>query len=367
MVKILFLLLIIGIPLYIFLKPNIPIQTSVQTTIQYPSLIPSPTPSSPPRPSSKILPGGVHVFQTFNNCGPAALSMALSLYGINVTQAQLGQELRPYQIPNGDNDDKSVTLEELAEKSREYNFTPYHRPNGDLDLIRKFIASDIPVITRTLTKQDEDIGHYRIVKGYDDSSLQLIQDDSLQGKNLWYSYNDFNSLWKQFNFEYLVLVPEGKKQIAENILGEDIDEKIAWEKAVKNSRSQLIQNPDDVSTRFNLSVALYHIGDYKASVEEFEKIENQLPFRTLWYQIEPVQSYYALGNYEQSSTAYNRVFEITDRILNYHNRAFSELYLIRGEIHRKQGNLEAAKGEFEKAVFYNRNLTSAKEALNSLN
>lgn len=311
-------------------------------------------------PSNKLLQNNYHIFQSFNNCGPAALSMALSYYGINETQQKLGQDLRPYQIPNGDNDDKSVTLEELAEKSKEYGFIPYHRPNGNIELIKLFITYDIPVITRTLTKANEDIGHYRIVKGYDSAEQNIIQDDSLQGKNLNYSYEDFNVLWKRFNYEYLVLVPSEKVEIAEAILQEDVDQKTAWTKAVQNAENELTQKPTDIYTIFNLSVAYYNVGDYQRSVEEFEKVEPLLPFRTLWYQIEPIQAYYELGNYDQ-------VFKITDGILNTYNRAFSELYILRGNIYKNQGNLESARSEFQKAVFYNENLTPAQESLASLN
>ena len=324
----------------------------------------SPTPTPTPQPIlkqptiNKVLNNDYHVFQTFNNCGPAALSMALSYYGINKSQAELGFELRPYQNPIGDNDDKSVTLEELAEKSKKYGFVPYHRPNGNIEIIKLFITYDIPVIARTLTKSNEDIGHYRIVKGYDSAEQNIIQDDSLQGKNLRYTYEQFNAMWKEFNYEYLVLVPNDKIKIAELILGEDIDEKTAWRKALKNADEET-RNNADIYAVFNLSVAAYHIGDYERSVREFEKAENLLPFRTLWYQIEPILAYYELGNYD-------RVFEITDKVLNNYNRAFSELYILRGNIYKNQGNLDAARSEFQKAVFYNTNLKSAQESLNSV-
>ena len=322
---------------------------------------PQPTPTLiQPLPYKVLDNNNYHVYQTFNNCGPAALSMAFSYYGIFESQQKLGQDLRPYQNENGDNDDKSVTLSELAEKAAEYGFIPYHRPNGNIELMKQFITNDIPVITRTLTKEDEDIGHYRVVKGYDDTTHQLIQDDSLQGKNLQFTYEEFSTLWKQFNYEYLVLVPKDKAQIAQQILGENSDAKTAWRKAAQNAKQELEKNPDDTYARFNLSVALFNSGEYQRSIEEFEKVENQLLFRTLWYQIEPIQAYYELQNYE-------RVFEMTDRILNNYNRAFSELYLIRGKIYLTQGNTIAAKEEFEKAVFYNRNLKSAQEALNSAN
>lgn len=329
------------------------------------SITPTQTPTPMPQislinpPSSKLLQNDYHIFQTFNNCGPAALSMALSYYGINESQQKLGNDLRPYQVIGGDNDDKSVTLEELAEKSREYGLIPYHRPNGNIELIKLFITYDIPIITRTWTKANEDIGHYRIVKGYNEESREIIQDDSLQGKNLSYSYQTFNDLWKGFNYEYLALVASDKIEIAKTILGEDSDEKTAWKQAVLNSEIELQTNPNDIYARFNLSVALYNVGEYQKSVEEFEKVENLLPFRTLWYQIEPIQAYYELENFE-------RVFQITDRVLDNYNRAFSELYLIRGNIYLKQENRGAARQEFEKAVFYNSNLKKAQACLSVL-
>ena len=323
------------------------------------SFVTSPTPPLIAIPSQKVLTNDYHIFQSFNNCGPAALSMALSYYGITKSQETLGLALRPYQNPQGNNDDKSVTLEELAKKAQEYNLLAYHRPHGSIEILQHFIAQDMPVITRTLLKPNEDIGHYRIVKGYDSVAQTIVQDDSLQGKNLIYSFDEFNQLWKQFNYEYLVLVPKENQAIAEQILGEDVDPKVAWSKAVALSNKTLEKNPDDTTVRFNLSIAYANSGDYQKSVEEFEKVENRLPFRTLWYQIEPIQAYYELGNYE-------RVFEITDKILNNHNRAFSELYIIRGNIYKKQGNIAQARSEFEKAVFYNENLNEAKEALNSI-
>ena len=324
------------------------------------TVTPSPTPYTlPPIPSSKVLPTDYHIFQTFNNCGPAALSMALRFYGINVSQAELGQSLRPYQVPGGDNDDKSVTLDELGEKSKEYGFIPYHRPMGNPEVVKQFIANDMPVIARTLTKPTEDIGHYRVIKGYDETAGTFLQDDSLQNKNLTYIYADFNEIWKKFNYEYLVLVPADKQKLAEQILGENADAKTAWQNAVENSEQELASTPNDIYARFNLSVALYIVGDYGRSTEEFEKVENLLPFRTLWYQIEPIEAYYELGNYD-------RVFQITDRVLGYYNRAFSELYILRGKIYQKQGNTEAARSEFQKAVFYNVKLPEAQELLNSI-
>lgn len=326
---------------------------------EIPSLI-KPTPIPIDVPVAKTLPTDYWISQTFNNCGPASLSMDLYFYGIKVSQGELGQSLRPYQVANGDNDDKSVTLDELAKKGEEYGFVSFHRPNGNIDMIKKFISIGIPVIAETLTHMNEDIGHYRVVKGFDESRKVLIQDDSLQGKNLTYTYDDFNALWETFNYEYLVLIPKDKQALAEQILGEDKDFKTSWKKAAEVAKAKFSTSPSDTYAGFNISIALYNIGDYSGSAKAFEQVEARLTFRTLWYQIEPIEAYYQLGNYK-------KVFEITDKILNNGNKAFSELYIIRGNIYLKQGRKDLAKQEFEKAVLYNKNLKEAEDALKSVN
>jgi tetratricopeptide (TPR) repeat protein len=311
-------------------------------------------------PSSKMLPNNYHIFQSFNNCGPAALSMALSYFGINKSQQELGQDLRPYQNPQGDNDDKSVTLEEVAIKAEELGLKAYLRPNGDINKIRQFIAAGLPVITRTYLKPGEDIGHYRIIKGYDDNTQQLIQDDSLQGKNLKYSYQDFDILWADFNHKYLVLVPSERQSVVEEIIGDDLDEKRAWEKAVKVLEAKLSEDPSNTVNSFNLSVSKYKVQDFKGSVEAFEKVESKLSFRTLWYQIEPIYSYYELGNYD-------RVLQLSDKILNNQNRAFSELYILKARVYLKQGAKSEAAEQLALAKLYNRNIKIEAQLLESIN
>ncbi len=316
------------------------------------SLLPTSTPratASPtplPLPSSKILGGGTHTFQTFNNCGPSALSMALSYYDIFISQQILGQDLRPYQNPQGNNDDKSVTLAELAKKGEELGFIPYHRPAGSIDLIKKLTAQDIPVMTRTWLKPNEDIGHYRVVKGYDDVAGVVIQDDSLQGKDLRYSYSDFSTLWQAFNYEFLILVPVEKKEVVEALLGELANEDVAWQQALLNAESDIEQNPSNIYAVFNKSVALYYLQRYQESIDTFEQVESRLPSRMLWYQLEPILAYYQVGNFP-------RVLQISEGILNNQNRAYSELHYLGGKIFESQGESARAQETFRLADFYN--------------
>jgi tetratricopeptide (TPR) repeat protein len=332
-------------------------QSDVSLSTVSPSSSPTSTPA--PLPPSKMLESEYHIFQTFNNCGPAALSMTLSYFDINKTQQELGQALRPYQNPQGDNDDKSVTLHELATKAEEFGLISYHRPNGSSELIKQLLAINLPVITRTHLNENDDIGHYRVIKGYDDVTQEFIQDDSLQGHNLRYSYPQFNRLWSVFNYEYLVMAPADKAEAVETILGENVDERTAWKHAADRARRELEMDNATLYDRFNLAVALFHLGEYEKSVSEFEQVETNLPFRTLWYQIEPIQAYYELGNYQ-------RVFEMTDAIFDRQNRAFSELYVIRGDSYQQLGRFEDARREYERAVFYNQHLLDAQEKLTGI-
>ncbi len=355
-----FLVLMVVITAAISLKNQAPVKNNPEVrTRLHKSTEESPTniPVNSALPEKYTMQGGSHSFQTFNNCGPAALSMALSFYGIVETQEKLGQDLRPYQVKSGDNDDKSVTLEELAQKADSIGFIAFYRPGGNIELLKKFIVNDMPVITTTLTKKNEDIGHYRVIYGYDDRKRELTQNDSLQGRELTYTYLDFMALWKQFGYQYLVLVPQEKLETAKEILGEYIDEQVAWEKTAAGLTHALTITPEDTTTRFLLSIAYFNIGKYQDAVNEFEKVESLLPKRALWYQIEPIKAYYQLGNYD-------RVLSITSNIIENGNRAFSELYIIRGNVFLNQGNVTSAKAEYEKAVYYNENLKEAKERLN---
>ena len=146
-----------------------------------PTQAPTPLPALPDRVDLTL---PVHYFQTFNNCGPATLAMTLSYFDIRRTQKEIGDELRPYQNTVGDNDDKSVSLQELAAKAEELGLVTYHRPSGDIQLLQRLTANNVPVITRTWTKVNEDIGHYRVVTGYDKTAQTIIQDDSLKGKDI---------------------------------------------------------------------------------------------------------------------------------------------------------------------------------------
>lgn len=310
-------------------------------------------------PASFTLGRSEFVPQTFNNCGPATLSMILSYYGKNISQEELATQMRPFNNPYGGEDDKSIFAPEFVTFAEKYGFHALHRPNGDIELIKTLITNDIPVIVRTLLHPGEDIGHFRIVRGYDDTRKIFIQDDSYQGQNIEYGYDEFMSMWQPFNYGYILVYPKEKQNVVKSILGQEVDEKIAYKNTLDRSEKELQQNPSDQYAMFNLATAEYYLGDYKKSVEWFEKAEPSLPSRMLWYQYEPILAYQKVKNYD-------RVFQLTQNVFYSGDMAFSELYQVRGEVYLEQGNKEEAKGEFEKAVYYNNNFKPAQLSLQAL-
>ncbi len=202
------------------------------------------------------------------------------------------------------------------------------------------------MVVKTWLEPGEDIGHFRVIKGYDQNKKLIIQDDSLQGKNLTYTYQQFNRLWQAFNFEFLILAPQNKQQKVEKILGDLVDETSAWQQALQLADSQLSENPEDIYFQFNRLRANYYLGNYRQTVDIFEEIKSRLPRRMLWYQIEPILAYYQLGDFDQVLTLTNQVFESD-------NRAFSELYYLRAKIFEQQGNQKEAEKEYQLAEKYN--------------
>jgi len=299
-----------------------------------------------------------HTYQTFNNCGPATLSMALGWFGESASQKELGERMRPWQVPSGDNDDKTIFTDEFVSWARQYGYEAIARPNGDIETLKRFTANGIPVVVKTFLHSYDDIGHFRVVKGYDEARDIIIQDDSYEGPNRQVPYYDFLELWQPFHYVYIVVYTSEQANLVEAIIGEEMDEQVAWKNTLKRAQMEA-DLTDNTFPEFNMSVSNYYLGNYKQSVADYEAVADRLPRRMLWYQLEPVLSMQKLREYE-------KILSLSQRILEGGNRAYSELYQIRGEVYLAQGNKDAARAEFEKAVQYNINYQPAKAALQGL-
>ncbi len=311
-------------------------------------------------PGAKTLSGFSWVGQTFNNCSSVATMIVLSYWGVTDTQEAIAEATRPWNNRNGNNDDKSVTLYELADYVKNHHaMSVYVRPNGDIELLKKFIANGVPVLARTLMYPQDDIVHYRVVRGYDDTKKIIIETDGVYGKSYKYTYDEWMYLWKDFNYEYLIIVPKEKEALVVSILGEQADEAYAWQQAKERAIREYKEDSSHTWAKYNEITARYYLKEYSGVITEFEKIKDMLTRRKLWYQMEPIESYFVLKQYD-------KVVELADKIINDNNKSVSELYVMKGKIYESKGDTVSAQREYEKAVFYNKNLKSAQDSLTSL-
>ncbi len=345
-----------GIGIYTIVKPKPPLEEKFVTEEKVIRNLESPfneltkTPKIFNAPNSYEIPSKKHTYQTFNNCGPATLSMYLSYYGISTDQETLGNQMRPYQHPKGDNDDKTIFPVEFTEWAGIYGedigLKVMYLPNGSLKLLKLFVSNDIPVVVKTRLNLKEDIGHFILVRGYNIDKEYVLVDDSYYGPNKKVSFYNFLSLWQSFNYSYIIAYANSQTDTVETMLGKEMDPLVAWQNAVERAHKENELTPDSIYPLFNLSVGYYHLGEYEKSIEYFEKVEEKLPRRMLWYQIEPIKAYFKMRNY-------SRVLEIIENILNDGNKAFSELYQMRGEIYLAQNKPAQARDAFDSALYYN--------------
>ena len=120
----------------------IPAALSTQEdTIQQPVVVPE---IVLPAPGSEVqLTGFTHQWQTWNNCGPATVTMNTSFFGHPETQVEAAQYLKP----NGE--DKNVNPHELAAYARTLGMEATVRQGGSIEQLKQFLSQDIPVIAET--------------------------------------------------------------------------------------------------------------------------------------------------------------------------------------------------------------------------
>jgi ABC-type bacteriocin/lantibiotic exporter with double-glycine peptidase domain len=110
--------------------------------------------------------------QTFNNCGPASIAIILGYYDHWITQHQVNEQV----LPGPSLCDIVDYMPQYGLKARAYESPP------SLEPIRLLLANGIPVIANQLLESGSDIGHYRVVTGYDDVARDFTSDDPLQRK-----------------------------------------------------------------------------------------------------------------------------------------------------------------------------------------
>lgn len=344
---------------------------SSPTPAQTPTQTATPAPTSTPLPPTIRLEGITHQFQTWNNCGPATLAMTLSYFNIHLGQWATGQFLKP------DIEDRNVSPDEMAAfVNEETAVMAIDRANGDLALLREFLANDIPVIVELGIDPPgeyawmEWYGHYLLVVAYDEASEEFFVYDSWLGTGVepgdtssrvgrrW-DYAELDHYWQQFNRNYIAVYQPEQAAVAETIIGTDMDDAIMWQNALQQAQIELDAQPDNAFRWFNLGTAHTALEHYEAAAAAFDHARSiGLPRRMLWYQFGPYEAYYQIGRYED-------VIVLADVALD--KPYIEEVLYYRGLAHAALDHKAAARQDLEAASAFNPRFTPAVAALAQLN
>lgn len=310
-------------------------------------------------PSDHRLFGVRHIQQTWNNCGPANVTMALSYFGWQSGQEEAAAYLKP------DSEDKNVSPHEMVAFVNESSgVRAITRMGGDMDLLKLLVSSEFPVIIESgYAPEGYDwIGHYRTVVGYDDA-LQVfyIYDSYLgageNGAGMAIPYREFDRDWQNFNRVFITLyLPEREGELVE-ILGDRADVLRAAEMALETAQAEARANPQNVYAWFNMGTSLARLGRYEeASVAYDRATQIGLHYRMTWYQFGIFEAYY-------NTQRYDDVMSYVNTNLTSGGEYVEETHYWQGMVHAAQGRTNEARASFNRALRHNPRYQAASDAL----
>jgi tetratricopeptide (TPR) repeat protein len=289
-------------------SPPVPLSaTATQTpSTKQPFTSPTSTATLKPIPKSIQLNGFQHEYQTWNNCGPATLGMALSYWGWEGDQRPIAAFTKP------NSRDKNVMPYELAAfVEEETELEVVYRVGGEIELLKRFLAAEVPIIIeKGFEGRDFDgwMGHYVLVTGYSDSDKQFTLQDSYYGPDQIMKYQDLESYWRAFNFTYIVVYPVKRSKEVMAILGPNADEEKNDRDAAQKASDEIyrLSGRDQFFAWFNRGTNLVRLQDYAGAAAAYDEAfalypsiaEKQRPWRMMWYQTGPYWAYYYTGRYQ---------------------------------------------------------------------
>jgi tetratricopeptide (TPR) repeat protein len=310
--------------------------------------------SSVARPATARLFGFVHAQQTWNNCGPANITMGLTYFGWKEDQKYAEGYIR------GGREDKNVSPFELV------NFVNT-RSGGRMELLKQLIANQFPVIVETgyMPEGYDWLGHYRTVVGYDDTLNQFYIYDSFlgsgeNGEGVTEKYVSFDADWQAFNRTFIVLYPQEREARVREVLGVLAEESGAAEVALQVAQQEARANPQNSFAWFNMGTAFVYLGRYEEAAATFDQARNvgTLPWRMMWYQFGPYQAYYETGRY-------NEILSLAASSINTEGD-IEETYYWQGMAYKGLGETENARQAFRNAINRNSRYTAAQQELDAL-
>ena len=313
-------------------------------------------------PSSARIYGVLHQQQTWNNCGPATITMAMSFYGWQNDQSVAGSALKPNR------EDKNVSPHELAAFVEEAsNLKALVRMGGTMDLLKLLAANGFPVVIETgaMFEAYDWIGHYRALVAYDDAYQRFYFFDSFLGvgdgaQGVAISYDEVDRGWQAFNRAFIVVYEPQREGLLRSLIDSHWDPKDAAQLAFDVAQAEARSDPRDPFAWFNMGTSLVALQRYQEAAAAFDQSRRLgPPWRIMWYQFGAFEAYYQLGRFDD-------VLSLVKVNLN-NAEEIEETYYWQGLVLQAQGKPEQGASSFRRALAYNPNYDAARAALANLN
>jgi Peptidase_C39 like family len=342
--------------------PTVPGPTETPVPTSTPTLTPTPL------PSQAMLSGITHMYQGWNNCGPANLAMALSFWGWQGDQYDVADYVKPNKR------DKNVMPYEMADfVNTQTDLRALVRAGGDPEMLKAFVAAGFPVIVEKGfegPRFDGWMGHYEVVSGFDDIEQAYYVQDSYEGPDLKVTYDKLLEQWRAFNNTFIIpYAPDREEQVL-SILGAQADPNANYQSALQKNLDEAnsLSGRDLYFNLFNRGTNLVALHDYQnaavaydAAFANYPRIPEDLrPWRMLWYQTGPYFAYYYTGRYQDVIDLANGVLQITSEPV------LEESYYWRGMAELALGDNKAAIADFRKAATVHPDFGPAVEQLDAL-
>jgi hypothetical protein len=226
---------------------------------------PLPTPKD--APASVVFSDMKHVWQSLNNCGPAAVVMALSTFGIDASQEVARLALRGTDVRRGMG---PGPVDPWVKDS--FGLRSMWRNGGTNDLMKRLIANGfVPMVTQWM--QDPSISriaHWRTLRGYDDTKGVFFVNDSMLGNMVPLTYDWFARNWQSFAYRYMVIYEPEQEALLKAVVGPDWSElyvrQSMYERAKAEARAQ-----DTNFAWLAYGEAAYANGMFDEAVAAFER------------------------------------------------------------------------------------------------
>ena len=319
-------------------------------------IIAPPSQVLPPPPSAGRVKSATHIWQTWNNCGPATITMALTVVGRAETQKSAASFLKPN--PN----DKNVDPSEMVRYVRSLGVRTEWRVAGDLTTLKRLLAEGIPVVVEVGFEPTPGdwMGHYRLLVAYDDVAGRFMAFDSYlaPGINVAQPYAEFDGNWKAFNRTYLPIYLPEQADTVEQIAGR-LEGVGQFVRAASLAQRELVSQPEDKFAWFNLGTSFIEIGRVPEAVQAFDQARRlKLPRRMLWYQFGPYEAYLAAGRITDVVSLASTIISETTELEESH------YYL--GRAYKASGQFDEARASFRRALDANPGNDAAKRELAAL-